>query len=366
MNKQKQNSSATLLDVDESILTNRLLLQDDGKTFGRQELSQLLPDSTETSAITITPEPGICVKTKLLSGSGSKVFVNVCTCSKVPLPEDLTDDELLEILNSDEPSNFRIPMSIGALHEEKDKSGNACSAYDVVVNPEFLIKVKDNLLFMNFFVIATFEALEAKFSLELDKNGWTVLKNKVYLGTLGNQLVRTSVPLVQELSGLRPTPKSSDSSSSASLLTEVSSRPLVPNTTDDSKTKSDKRRLLPGRSSGIEDTLPKHERLLTPVDTKKLSSNQKTRPNFTLERLLSDNVVGPKEMIGIAARVQLPGQVKGGDVTVLVGEDSLVLESISFFLELPLPCPVLPHQACAFFIKEKQEMLVRAPLLTAV
>ena len=47
--------------------------------------------------------------------------MNVCTSERIPPPEDITDDELISILNSEEPSNFKVPMSIGHGHEEKDK-----------------------------------------------------------------------------------------------------------------------------------------------------------------------------------------------------------------------------------------------------
>ena len=40
---------------------------------------------------------------------------------KVPEPKDLTDDELLQVLDSEDPTQFRIPMSIGEPHAEIDK-----------------------------------------------------------------------------------------------------------------------------------------------------------------------------------------------------------------------------------------------------
>lgn len=65
----------------------------------------------------------MCVKTRESGDSGGgKVFVNVCTSPQVPAPEDLTDRELVAILESDQPSDFRVPMSVGEPHTEKDKS----------------------------------------------------------------------------------------------------------------------------------------------------------------------------------------------------------------------------------------------------
>lgn len=58
---------------------------------------------------------------KTREDGGGKVFINVCTSDVLPAPEDITDQELIKILESDQPSDFRVPMSIGPPHEEKDK-----------------------------------------------------------------------------------------------------------------------------------------------------------------------------------------------------------------------------------------------------
>ena len=39
----------------------------------------------------------------------------------MPPPKDLSDDELIQLLESDDPTGFRIPMSIGEAHAELDK-----------------------------------------------------------------------------------------------------------------------------------------------------------------------------------------------------------------------------------------------------
>lgn len=51
----------------------------------------------------------------------NKVFINICTSDGIPSPEDISNQELLDILQSDEPSDFRVPMSIGQPHVEDDK-----------------------------------------------------------------------------------------------------------------------------------------------------------------------------------------------------------------------------------------------------
>lgn len=60
------------------------------------------------------------MKTKNLITS-QKVFLNICQTEVIPAPADITDSELTDILDSDEPSSFRIPMSLGEGHDEVDK-----------------------------------------------------------------------------------------------------------------------------------------------------------------------------------------------------------------------------------------------------
>ena len=47
--------------------------------------------------------------------------MNICHTTVIPAPVDVTESELTCILESDEPSTFRIPMSLGEGHEEVDK-----------------------------------------------------------------------------------------------------------------------------------------------------------------------------------------------------------------------------------------------------
>lgn len=71
------------------------------------------PDSTQ-----IQPQPGFCVKT---NSSEGKVFINICHSPSIPPPADLTEDELLQMLEEDQ-AGFRIPMSLGEPHAELDAS----------------------------------------------------------------------------------------------------------------------------------------------------------------------------------------------------------------------------------------------------
>lgn len=93
-----------------------------------QQAQTSRPESTQ-----IQPQPGFCVKT---NSSEGKVFINICHSPSIPPPADMTEDQLLQMLEEDQ-AGFRIPMSLGEPHAELDAKGQGCTAYDVAVNSDF-------------------------------------------------------------------------------------------------------------------------------------------------------------------------------------------------------------------------------------
>lgn len=65
--------------------------------------------------------PGMCVKTVSEPGM-QKVFINICQSNSVPPPPDLSREELVELLQSEDPSGYRVPMTLGEPHTEIDNS----------------------------------------------------------------------------------------------------------------------------------------------------------------------------------------------------------------------------------------------------
>ena len=57
----------------------------------------------------------------------------------------------------------------------------------MAVHDAFVAKCESSLLFQTFLVTAAMEGLEDKHGMELDKNGWTVLKNRKSLGGVRNE-----------------------------------------------------------------------------------------------------------------------------------------------------------------------------------
>jgi len=168
---------------------------------------------------TVKPTPGLCIKTKNKK-NGEKIFINICTSSTVPMPKVISEKDLLEMLDklgdSDEVIDYRVPMSLGEPHAEVDNRGNGCTAYDVIINPNYLHTINNSKIFFGFLMSIIMEGILHKYELELEKN-WTLLKNKKFLGRIDEQNLRKKT-LIQEIS-------SSSGDPGATSVTENVKRP---------------------------------------------------------------------------------------------------------------------------------------------
>lgn len=117
----------------------------------------------------------------------------------MPPAQDITEETLVEVLQSEDPTKYRVPMSLGEPHVEVDNRGQGCTAYDVVINPMFYNKIQNSELFKSFFLTIVFEGLESKYNMELERK-WTVLKNKKCMGVLQPHCIRSqSKPVIMEM-----------------------------------------------------------------------------------------------------------------------------------------------------------------------
>ncbi|XP_072225405.1 PIH1 domain-containing protein 1 [Leuresthes tenuis] len=185
--------------TDSSLLSSELELQQQEELYQQLLLQTVEKLQTETpDSKVIRPHPGMCVKT--LSEPGKdKVFINICQSNSVPPPPELSKEELVQLLQLDDPSSYRVPMSLGEPHTEVDNNSQGCTAYDVVINQEFFQKCQKDPLFQQFVILVSVEGLENKYNLELNRE-WKVLKNRKFLGSISEQNIRTkSRPVIQEL-----------------------------------------------------------------------------------------------------------------------------------------------------------------------
>lgn len=126
----------------------------------------------------------MCIKA-FKAGSKEKFFINVCHTSEIPAPRDITEKELHKLIEDQNPSDFKVPLSVTKPRKGKDKSGKLVDISDVAVNTEFFAKkIKfGEGLFYSFLVTLVFESLEQKYKIEIDSN-FILLKNRACIDQL--------------------------------------------------------------------------------------------------------------------------------------------------------------------------------------
>jgi len=264
--------------------------------------------------ITITPVPVFCMKTR--TDDGSKVFINLCSSENVPEPKDLTDDELIKVLESEDPTQFRIPMSIGEPHAEMDKGGSGCTAYDVVINPKFVTKMEKSELFKTFFLTIMCEGIETKYDILL-KRDWIFLKNRKSMGKLAEQYIRTkSKPVIMDMS-----------EEQGDQLPEQ---------------QPEKRNLI--------EEMKEHEETLI---------KKAPEPKFTI---VQEPTEGHPEFL--VAEIHLPSIKSAQSLTLDVGEDRLVLTTRShiYHLDVFLPYNLISEESGAQFDRLNKVLTVTMPV----
>ncbi|XP_044754619.1 PIH1 domain-containing protein 1 [Coccinella septempunctata] len=173
-------SNSIFLEVDSSIKENQLKLVDNESNENFQKLFS--ENDPEFPSKYIQPYPGFCIKTK--DTLGDKFFLNICHSDAIPIPPtDITNLRAEDVLEKD-ITEFRVPMSIGALHHEKDTKGIECRACDVVINSIFFKKIQYDTDWKNFILTIVFEALKEKYQIDCLEQDKIILSNRKHLGTI--------------------------------------------------------------------------------------------------------------------------------------------------------------------------------------
>ncbi|XP_071941802.1 PIH1 domain-containing protein 1-like [Antedon mediterranea] len=269
-------------------------------------------ESKEPECNLVQPQPGMCVKTKDLHGN--KIFINICQSSEMPSPLDITEEELVQILQSDEPGDYRVPMSLGEAHAEIDKAGKGCTAYDVLISQEFYAKISKSNFFKGFFVTVVYEGIENKFKLAVDRNHeWTILKHRKTMGPLQQHNIRKkSKPRILEMDSIEET-ADVQIKQTKKLITEVddSHQPSVPE--------------------------PKYIMMREPIDG---------QPEF------------------IVVEVQLPNVKTAKSLTLDLGEDRILLKARPnvYLMDVYLPFDIVQDESGAQYNRDNTVLTLTLPV----
>ncbi|KAM3959605.1 PIH1 domain-containing protein 1-like [Aphomia sociella] len=200
------SKNSITLDVDPTIMERNMKIVKDNPA--EEEFNKLLASVDTVPSKLVKPRPGFCVKT-FTKPDNKKVFVNICVTEAIPCPRDVSNNELMQILSSNDPSSYRVPMSIGEGRTQPDKSGAPATVYDVAINPKFFKKIESDDLFQTFFLTVVFEGLQDKYQFEIDVTKYTILKNRKSIGVLQSHRIqirdietggeKTKPPLIEEI-----------------------------------------------------------------------------------------------------------------------------------------------------------------------
>jgi len=327
--KMANSRKPNFLEVDDSILSNKLMVNGGGtgdddlfeSLMGPGSSKKLLTpiDRKEQSQTKfILPSAGLCIKTKETKLK-TKFFLNLCYSEDVPEPEfNLNDKELAEILDGGtdaEVNGVRIPMSIGETHKDKDKSGMECLACDVIINNLFYEqKILKSEMHRTFLITVALEGVEEKHKLSIDKD-FSILHNRKSFGRLTPQFVRQK-PSIKELGGT--TSKSTTSSLIQEIKQDPSSRP---------------------------------SKLVQEVSTDDL----KLEHSITQ---LSEDLA--------RAEVKLPHLRHPGKLSVQLGADRIMVESPNGCLDIFVPLDIHQEEATAEYDPATKLLTIDMPLITKI
>ncbi|XP_051572131.1 PIH1 domain-containing protein 1 [Myxocyprinus asiaticus] len=192
------------METDKSLLSVELEQKQQEELYQQlllQTMGKIQSDSPPSKVI--RPQPGMCVKTSSVSDK-QKVFLNICQSPAVPPPPHLSQEALVDLLESEDPTSYRVPMSLGEPHTEMDNNSQGCTVYDVVINDEFFQKCQKDTLFQQFLIAVSLEGMENKYSLELSRD-IKILKNRKFMGSVVEQNIRTkNKPVIQEIDSKKP------------------------------------------------------------------------------------------------------------------------------------------------------------------
>ncbi|XP_061394476.1 PIH1 domain-containing protein 1 [Musca vetustissima] len=346
------------LDADTSILENNLrfvksdleenLNQFFGSTTGGTKNFPVSPASKTSTAPpreykVVQPTPGFCIKTFKVN-TNEKYFINVCQADEIPPPEDISEAQLTEILNSDEPSSYRIPMSISEPRVTKDKSDNPVDAVDFAINPKFFAKIEKSVLFRDFFLVLIAEALNDKYNVQIKVDKAIILTKRKFIGTLLSHRVRNTDIKTVFNSYKNPTDddlkKLKTLENSKALVQEIDANELKA-----LKKKSEE--LKQEQSNRIKQEI---------AQAASITPEYKLRARFKNE-----------EVEEVQAEFYLPKCISSQELTLDIGEDRILLESMKhgYLFDKFVNYRLNQDRAKAIFDKTNKMLQIRIPVIQA-
>uniref|UniRef100_A0A1B0B155 PIH1 domain-containing protein 1 n=1 Tax=Glossina palpalis gambiensis TaxID=67801 RepID=A0A1B0B155_9MUSC len=289
----------------------------------------------------VEPNAGCCIKTFKVN-TNEKYFINVCQTEEIPAPEDLTEAQLAAILNSDQPSSFRVLMSIAEPRTTKDKSNNTVDAVDIALNPNFFAKIEKSLIFRDFFLALIAEALNEKYNVQIRIDKVIVLNNRKFIGTLVTHRIRSGAIK----NAINPTKSSNEEN-----IMEIQNKPLIE--------EIDYKILETLKEKSEQNRTDEKEKL--PTSTKEQEAESALIiPEFKLRARLHNEQVEE-----IQAEFYLPKCLSSQEFTLDIGEDRILLESTKhgYMFDKFLDYQMNQDRARVIFDKTSRMLQLHVPVM---
>ncbi|CAD6999752.1 unnamed protein product [Ceratitis capitata] len=290
---------------------------------------------------------GICIKS-FKTNTDEKFFINVCQSEEIPPPEDITEEQLADILQSEAPSSFRIPMSISDPRITKDKSNNSVDVSDIAINPKFFVKVQKSLLFKDFFLALIAEALNDKYNVQIKVEKSIILQNRKFIGTLVQHRVRNND--VKTVINSYKQPSEEDKKKLAQLeganaIGGGKKAPLV------QEINANELNVLKQKSEEIKQNSTNIKQAISLAGS--------SVPEFKLRAKLCE-----EEVEEIHAEFYLPKCISSNEITLDIGEDRILLESMKrgYMFDKFVNYRLNQERARAIFDKTNKMLQVRIPV----
>lgn len=143
---------------------------------------------------------GLCLKA-FKKGAKRKFFINICHTDEIPAPKDISESELHKLIEEQNASDFKVPLSVTKPRDGKDKSGNVVEISDIAVNTEFFNKKikRGDGLFYHFLITIVFESIEQKYKIEIDTSNFVLMQNRLCIGEIvEHQIYNRDVQTVEK------------------------------------------------------------------------------------------------------------------------------------------------------------------------
>ncbi|XP_053672167.1 PIH1 domain-containing protein 1 [Anopheles nili] len=324
-------------------------------------VAELADDISSGRSKVVKPTPGICIKA-FKKGTKEKFFINLCQTDCIPPPRDITEDELIQLLNDGDPNGFRVPMSIMQPRDVLDKSSQNCQVCDIAINSTFFERIDtEGGLMREFLISVLFDGVENKYSIALDESNFRILKNKKVMGKLMPHNIQNRD--VKQVLESYPNPTEAD----RALLHELNNprpvgamgkKPLIEEI-DAGSLKTAKNETNSTRSAG-----PANSSEAYVPDPTKLAISQAASKKPESKLFREPPSGRAKRLIG---EFHLPECVSSSEITLNVGEDRILLEARKkgYLLDIFVDYRIDETQVEAEFDTSTKILQVTMPVLAA-